>query len=165
MKAHSGHLYCQCKPGFKGPYCETEQCTRPCHNGGTCIKDPSNPYQHSCRCPINFFGHYCENKSRVSLPTCPYSQCEQRAGDQVCDDQCNTHDCRWDGGDCSLSRQPWANCAASVPCWDLFKNGRCDEECNNPGCLFDGFECQETPSDLCKYVTLPPILSLLFQIK
>lgn len=73
----------------------------------------------------------------------------------MCDDQCNNHECKWDGGDCSLNwQQPWVNCTASVPCWNLFKNGRCDKECDNPGCLFDGFECQETPPGTCKYVTL-----------
>lgn len=167
MKARTGHLYCQCKQGFKGPRCETEQwCTRTCHNGGTCIKDPSNPYQDTCRCPTNFFGRYCENKSRVPFPTCLYPQCEQRARDKVCDEPCNTHDCEWDGGDCSLSwPHPWENCTASVPCWSLFKNGRCDKECDNAGCLFDSFECQEAPSDICKYVALPLIQSLLFHIK
>lgn len=168
MKSHTGHLYCQCKQGFKGPHCELEQwCTRPCQNGGTCVKDPSNPYLHSCHCPINFSGPYCENKSRVSsTPACPYSQCKDLANDTVCDQQCNVYECQWDGGDCSLSwPKPWANCTASIPCWDLFKNERCDKECDNPGCLFDGFKCQESQTDLCKYVTLPLNLPLLLHLK
>lgn len=148
-----GHLYCQCQSGFSGPHCENEQrCPWNCQNGGTCIKDPSNPYQYSCRCPMRFSGPYCDNKLITPrTPTCPYLQCEQHSGDKVCDDQCNNHECQWDGGDCSLNwQQPWVNCDASVPCWDLFKNGQCNKECDNPGCLFDSFECQETTSS-CKY--------------
>lgn len=161
-----GQLYCQCQPGFSGPHCEIEQrCQRPCQNGGTCIKDPSNLYQYSCRCPMHFSGRYCENRITIDPPTCPYLQCTRQSGDKVCDDQCNNHACQWDGGDCSLNwERPWDNCTASVPCWDLFKNGKCDKECDNPGCLFDSFECQETPPATCKYVTILFILSLLLPI-
>lgn len=167
MESPVGHLYCQCQPGFSGPHCENEQrCPWKCQNGGTCMKDPSNPYQYSCRCPMHFSGRYCENKLLTpGTPTCPYLQCERQSGDKVCDDQCNNHECQWDGGDCSLNWQkPWVNCKVSVACWDLFKNGRCDKECDNPGCLFDSFECQETPPAPCKYVTPLFILSLLLQL-
>lgn len=124
-----------------------------CQNGGTCVKDPTNPYQYSCRCPMYFSGRYCENKHILEVPrSCPYLQCVQHSGDKVCDDQCNNHECQWDGGDCSLNwKRPWDNCTASVPCWDLFKNGRCDKECDTPGCLFDSFECQETKPAPCTY--------------
>lgn len=155
MKSPLGHVHCQCQDGFSGPRCENKQrCPQACLNGGTCITDPSNPYQYICRCPVHFYGRYCENKE-VPTATCPYVQCEQHSGDKVCDDQCNNHECQWDGGDCSLNwRQPWLNCTAKVPCWDFFKNGRCDKECDNPGCLFDSFECQETSVASCKYVIL-----------
>lgn len=153
MQSAVGQLRCQCAAGFSGPHCEiSHRCLLPCQNGGTCINDPANPSQYSCHCPLNFSGRHCEN----NLPrarSCPYVQCERLSGDKVCDDQCNNHDCRWDGGDCSLNwQQPWANCTAGVPCWDLFKNGQCDKECDNPGCLFDSFECQEAPEETCKYV-------------
>lgn len=153
MKSPFGRLYCQCQGGFSGPHCENKQrCS--CQNGGTCITDPSNPNQYSCRCPNEFSGRYCENKE-VSIQACPYVQCERQSGDKVCDDQCNNHECNWDGGECSLSwSNPWRNCTANVPCWNFFKNGRCDKECDNPGCLFDSFECQDTPGATCKYVTL-----------
>ena len=152
-----GHVYCHCQSGFSGAHCESEQrCQWLCENGGTCIKDPSNPNQHSCRCPMHFSGPFCENKLSVAAtPSCPYAHCERQSGDRVCDEQCNNHECQWDGGDCSLNwRQPWVNCTDSGPCWDRFKNGQCDQECNNAGCLFDSFECQETAPSPCKYVTL-----------
>lgn len=154
MESAVGNLYCQCLQGFSGSHCENNQwCPWPCQNGGTCIKDSANPGLYSCRCPSNFSGRYCENNVVTSAPSaCPYLQCE-RSKDKVCDDQCNNHECQWDGGDCSLNwKQPWVNCTASVACWDLFKNGHCDKECNNPGCLFDGFECQKP--NVCKYVYL-----------
>lgn len=151
---HNGQPLCQCPPGFSGHLCENEQrCSVTCHNGGTCVKDPANPFQHSCRCPPLFSGHFCEKRASLSPPTCPDPQCEHLSGDKVCDNQCNNHQCQWDGGDCSLScLQPWVNCTASVPCWDLFQNGRCDQECNNAACLFDSFECQQAPPSVCEYV-------------
>lgn len=159
----AGHLYCHCQPGFSGAHCENQlRCPWPCQNGGTC--DQSKPYQFSCHCPPHFTGRYCENKLPSSgPPSCPYLQCGQHSQDRVCDDQCNNHECQWDGGDCSLNWQkPWENCTASIPCWDRFKNRQCDKECDNPGCLFDGFECQDLSP--CKYVTLVYILSLHLQL-
>uniref|UniRef100_A0A665WAB6 Neurogenic locus notch homolog protein 2-like n=1 Tax=Echeneis naucrates TaxID=173247 RepID=A0A665WAB6_ECHNA len=155
LQSQSGHLYCHCQPGFTGQQCENEQrCSRACQNGGTCIKDPlMNMNQYTCACTMHFTGRYCETKVIPRhTPTCPYQHCSRQAGDKVCDDQCNNYKCQWDGGDCSLNwNQPWINCTASVPCWDLFKNGQCDKECDNPGCLFDSFECQESPQSTCKY--------------
>lgn len=149
-------LRCECQAGFSGTHCEKEQrCPWTCQNGGTCIKDPTNPYHYKCQCQMYFTGQYCENKPLVPrTPTCPYPECAGRRGDSVCDGHCNNHECQWDGGDCSLKwPQPWENCTASIPCWDLFKDGHCDKACNNAGCLFDGFDCMET-TPTCKYVTL-----------
>uniref|UniRef100_A0A673W043 Notch receptor 2 n=1 Tax=Salmo trutta TaxID=8032 RepID=A0A673W043_SALTR len=151
-----GRPHCRCQPGFSGPRCETvHSCqNRPCLNGGTCMKDPH--YQYSCHCPAHFSGRHCENvifdPSPSTPASCPYVECEQHSGDKVCDPQCNSHECQWDGGDCSLHwRQPWVNCTAPVACWELFRNGRCDPECDNSGCLFDSFECQESAQSYCKY--------------
>lgn len=165
METLGGRLYCQCQLGFTGPHCENEmRC--PCRNGGTCIKDPANPYQQRCRCPPNFSGRYCENQqTKAHPPTCPYLECAKHSGDEVCDEQCNNHECQWDRGDCSLNwTQPWVNCTASVPCWDLFKNGRCDKECDNSACLFDSFECQEAPAPPCKYEMLLFISAIFMQL-
>lgn len=130
---------------------------RPCRNGGTCLRDALSPAQYACSCPAPFSGPNCEamvlDPRALPEPECPYDECELRAGDGVCDPQCNRHECAWDGGDCSLRRQqPWENCdVASVRCWELFHNGHCDPECDNAGCLFDSFECQNAGSS-CKYV-------------
>uniref|UniRef100_A0A8C7VA42 Notch receptor 2 n=1 Tax=Oncorhynchus mykiss TaxID=8022 RepID=A0A8C7VA42_ONCMY len=156
QESQVGRPHCRCQPGFSGPRCETvHSCqNRPCLNGGTCMKDPL--YQYSCHCPAHFSGRHCENvifdPSSSTPASCPHVECEQHSGDKVCDPQCNSHECQWDGGDCSLHwRQPWVNCTAPVPCWELFRNGRCDPECDNSGCLFDSFECQESAQSYCKY--------------
>uniref|UniRef100_A0A6Q2X482 Notch receptor 2 n=1 Tax=Esox lucius TaxID=8010 RepID=A0A6Q2X482_ESOLU len=150
-QSQSGHLHCRCQPGFSGQHCEKVQScqNQPCLNGGTCMPDPHYPFQYSCRCPTYFSGRHCESVNPT--PSCPYAACEQQSGDKVCDQLCNNHECQWDGGDCSLHwRQPWANCTAPVPCWELFHNNRCDHECDNSGCLFDSFECQESTKS-CTY--------------
>uniref|UniRef100_A0A672LG93 Neurogenic locus notch homolog protein 2-like n=1 Tax=Sinocyclocheilus grahami TaxID=75366 RepID=A0A672LG93_SINGR len=145
----NGRPQCRCPKGFTGPHCEsiTNRCM--CQNGGRCMPDDSNKF--SCQCPPGFSGPTCQTYK----PSCPYLECEQRAGDKVCDPQCRTPECEWDGGDCTLHwDKPWKNCTASVPCWELFHNGRCDPECDNAGCLFDSFECQKgssTGPSTCKY--------------
>lgn len=143
-----GNPQCHCPPGFGGGRCEIVQ-NCPCHNGGLCVPDPQNRHQVTCRCPPPFQGRHCERLASLptpsARPSCPYVQCEQTAGDGVCDPQCKNQECSWDGGDCSLHwPKPWENCTANVHCWDLFGNERCDPECDNAGCLFDNFECQGT---------------------
>ncbi len=145
-----GHLQCRCPMGLTGPHCEsiTNRCM--CQNGGKCMPDDSNKF--SCQCPPGFSGPTCQTYK----PSCPYLECKKLAGDKVCDPQCKTPECEWDGGDCTLHLdKPWKNCTASIPCWELFRNGRCDPECNNAGCFFDSFECQKgssTGPSTCKYV-------------
>ena len=148
-----GNIRCMCPAGFAGQHCEVAQMchSRPCRNGATCVGDSSAMLGYRCLCPGRFAGYHCDQDAAAPEPVsaCPYPQCEQQAGDRVCDPQCNNHMCQWDGGDCSLHwERPWSNCTASVPCWELFRNKRCDKECDNSGCLFDSFECQESPQ--CK---------------
>lgn len=38
---------------------------------------------------------------------------------------------------------PWANCTASIKCWEHFGDGVCNQECNNGPCLFDGRDCEK----------------------
>ncbi|TRZ01243.1 hypothetical protein DNTS_014817 [Danionella cerebrum] len=137
----NGRPQCRCPAGFIGAHCEiTNRCM--CQNGGVCIPDDSGKF--TCRCLPGFSGPTCQ----MNVPSCPYLECEQRARDKVCDPQCKNQECNWDGGDCSLHwDKPWKNCTASVPCWNLFHNGRCDPECNNAGCLFDSFEYKDYCAD------------------
>jgi len=63
--------------------------------------------------------------------------------------QCNTYECEYDGGDCSFGiKNPWAKCSPALQCQKFFRDGMCDEQCNNADCLFDGYDC-ERPRDAC----------------
>lgn len=147
---------CSCLPGYGGPQCQhrsTEGCSsKPCRNGGVCTEETSYPY-FSCQCSKDWAGKRCEHKSLVlQVPTCPLSDCHRKANDSVCDKECNTFACRWDGGDCSLAMNPWANCTNPM-CWRVFNNSQCDEACNNEDCLYDNFDCRNKEK-VCKLVQL-----------
>ena len=79
---------------------------------------------------------------------CIQNNCEAKAGDYKCHEECNTHICNYDGGDCRLGLNPWKYCNVTVrsrqrkSCRDVFQDGYCDEECNNKACLFDGRDCE-----------------------
>lgn len=110
-----------------------------------------------CSCPSNFNGLLCHildysfvgGFGRDITPppevevSCEIPQCDEWAGNHICDSLCNNHACGWDGGDCSLNfDDPWQNCSAALQCWRYFNDGKCDGQCNSPGCLYDGFDCQ-----------------------
>ncbi|XP_070568051.1 neurogenic locus notch homolog protein 1-like [Ptychodera flava] len=76
---------------------------------------------------------------------CRIIGCESKHGNGVCDEECNTHECSWDGMECSLGLLPWANCTvSSVKCWDVFEDGVCDDDCNVGMCMYDGFDCRSS---------------------
>ncbi len=104
-----------------------------------------------CHCPATWNGQQCESYDprfmggvgRKAAPNgiseellrdkiqCASQGCHDKAGNGICDEDCNTPGCDFDGGDCSLGVSPWANCTSPLRCWELFKNKICDEECNN----------------------------------
>ena len=47
---------------------------------------------------------------------CAENRCEAKKGDNRCDDECNTHFCDYDGGDCRIGLNPWKECTVSVFC-------------------------------------------------
>uniref|UniRef100_A0A1B0DGM5 LNR domain-containing protein n=1 Tax=Phlebotomus papatasi TaxID=29031 RepID=A0A1B0DGM5_PHLPP len=87
----------------------------------------------------------------TQIPLCSHGQqelcikrgCREKQGNFVCDEECNTYACNFDGNDCSLGINPWRNCTAKISCWQVFMDGKCDEECNNAQCLFDGHDCEK----------------------
>ncbi|XP_010714209.1 neurogenic locus notch homolog protein 2 [Meleagris gallopavo] len=144
---------CYCPRLAVGEECQTNTgcASAPCQNGGSCHPRSQPPYYY-CQCPDHAQGSQCEQLIHPSQEPlgCLDSQCAEKARDSYCDEDCNTHACQWDGGDCSLTMEdPWANCSSSFRCWMLF-NGQCDEFCNTPECLFDNFECQQN-GRMCKY--------------
>lgn len=139
---------CTCQPGYGGPQCQhrtNEGCSsQPCQNEGLCTEETSFPY-FQCQCGIRFKGKRCEQINppvEPPAPSCPLADCHSKANDGVCDKECNSHACQWDGGDCSLTVNPWARCA-DPRCWRLFNNSQCDQFCNNPECLYDNFDCRK----------------------
>ncbi|KAK1785538.1 hypothetical protein P4O66_018902 [Electrophorus voltai] len=140
---------CACPHGFAGPQCQhrsNESCSsRPCRNGGVCTEEASFPF-FSCQCVPGWRGKRCEQEAGppgapAPPPACPLAECSSKAGDGVCDKECNTFACRWDAADCSLAVNPWARCA-DPRCWRVFNNSQCDESCNNADCLYDNFDCR-----------------------
>lgn len=153
---------CLCLGSFTGPECQfpaSSPCvgSNPCYNQGTCEPTSESPF-YRCLCPAKFNGLLCHildysftgGAGRDIPPpqieeACELPECQEDAGNKVCNLQCNNHACGWDGGDCSLNfNDPWKNCTQSLQCWEYFSDGRCDSQCNSAGCLFDGFDCQLT---------------------
>lgn len=148
--------HCTCLTGYAGPQCQhrsNEGCSsQSCRNGGLCTEETSFPF-FLCQCAQGWAGKRCEQGStrliEVPLPpSCPLADCHGKANDGVCDKECNTFPCRWDGGDCSLAVNPWARCT-DPRCWRVFNNSQCDESCNNADCLYDNFDCKNKDK-ICK---------------
>ncbi|CAJ0925727.1 unnamed protein product [Ranitomeya imitator] len=150
---------CVCSDEFTGPLCQypvSSPCnSNPCYNGGTCKFVTEEPF-YQCICPQNFNGLFCHildygfkggQGQDIEPPefeeACGIDLCADQAGNKICNTNCNTHACGWDGGDCSLDfHDPWKNCTEALQCWKYFNDGKCDSQCNNAGCLYDGFDCQ-----------------------
>ena len=81
------------------------------------------------------------------IAKCQRNRCAAKAGDNRCDEECNSHFCNYDGGDCRLGINPWKMCNVTTRsgnnCWDVFNDGRCNAECNSKECLFDGRDCSD----------------------
>ena len=97
--------------------------------------------------------------------------CPTRARNGVCDPECNTQRCGFDGGDCQppppTTRRPppttrppptqRPSCTPRYPadyCPSKAGNGRCDPECNTRACGNDGGDCEPPEPPTNGY--LPP---------
>ena len=71
--------------------------------------------------------------------------------DTFCDDELNTPECNYDGGDCCVQRnEDWHKYCTACDCIGMdcpsikkwWGNGRkCDGKWNNAGCFYDGGDC------------------------
>ena len=155
---------CRCPAGTTGKTCEQDtrnECTyNPCKNGH-CIDKVGD---YDCSCQPEWRGKNCDISDRASpggvdksngryeivdlqeeKQKCIEYDCERKAGDNRCHEECNTHACNYDGLDCRLGINPWKYCNATSKgksCWEVFEDGRCDEACNTKECLFDGRDCE-----------------------
>ena len=157
---------CRCPAGTTGKTCEQDtrnECTyNPCQNKGHCIDKVGD---YDCSCQPEWRGKNCDISDRASpggvdksngryvhydtyeeKQKCIEYECDRKAGDNRCDEECNTHACNYDGLDCRLGINPWKYCNATSrggkSCWEVFEDGRCDEACNSKECLFDGRDCE-----------------------
>uniref|UniRef100_A0A1I7U5R3 Neurogenic locus Notch protein n=1 Tax=Caenorhabditis tropicalis TaxID=1561998 RepID=A0A1I7U5R3_9PELO len=146
------HGFCKCPPEFTGDRCERKRCPvgysepecekktercEECLNGGKCLETSG-----LCDCPYGYKGTRCQDIVEEE-GLCLQHNCSSLASNSICNPECNSKECGFDGGDCSDS--PFAKCLYPSRCAEIFGNGVCDQECNNEGCLFDGLDCQEHP--------------------
>lgn len=164
-----GGYHCDCPIGTIGTHCEIDslnECdSNPCQHPEAICQDKLGDYV--CFCPprhngknCNIFdksfpgglGHdvtprkeisnYYERDLELQRQQCLINNCRLKRGNFKCDMECNTYACDFDGNDCSLGINPWANCTAPIKCWEVFMDGICNPDCNNPECLFDGRDCE-----------------------
>lgn len=165
-----GGYRCECPVGTTGTNCEIDslnECeSNPCQHPEATCQDKLADY--ACFCPPKHTGKNCELYDRnfkggLGKPVVPrqldsvnyyakdlekqrdeclINNCPLKRGNMRCDDECNKYACDFDGNDCSLGLNPWANCTAPIRCWEVFMDGVCNPDCNNPQCLFDGRDCE-----------------------
>lgn len=165
-----GGYICDCPVGTTGVNCEVDsinECnSNPCLHPEAICQDKIGDY--ACYCPPKRTGKNCEIYDRsasggLGRPVkpqqdfnsfyardlekqrqlCIRNNCPLKRGNMHCDEECNTYACDFDGNDCSLGINPWANCTAPTKCWEVFMDGVCNQDCNNPQCLFDGRDCEK----------------------
>ena len=172
--ADSSGYRCECPLGTTGTKCQVDnrnECMyNPCGDNGRCIDKPGD---YDCNCKTQWKGKNCDVYDEsspggidvtpsaghpgkylvvdyaIELGMCKKNRCEEKAGDRICDPECNKLACKFDEGDCNLGVNPWKRCNATSygkPCADVFKDGKCDEACNTEACLFDGRDCENEGS-------------------
>lgn len=166
-----GGYHCDCPVGTIGTNCEIDslnECdSSPCQHPEAICQDKYGDY--ACYCPPKRTGKNCEiydpnshgglgrsaetpvdttsiydSDLAIQRKRCVANNCASKRGDHKCDEECNTYACDFDGNDCSLGINPWANCTAPIKCWEVFMDGNCNPDCNNRQCLFDGLDCEKS---------------------
>ncbi|XP_017487603.1 PREDICTED: neurogenic locus notch homolog protein 2-like, partial [Rhagoletis zephyria] len=160
---------CVCNPGYTGYRCETKMdiCdSNPCRNGGVCIGTGFGSFK--CRCPFTHSGSHCEHLhdtlailSQGPWRDCPNAMhCHERFGNKICDPECNSPQCFYDGFDCRSAGRGGSGgnggggngggsgqfTGTCLPEYDTYcalnyGNGHCDQGCNNTVCGWDGMDC------------------------
>nr|NVI76514.1 Notch [Cucujiformia] len=131
-----GDYVCFCPAKHVGKNCEMYD-----HNAPAGIGQDISTALSGSRPDIKSF--YAEVLEREKQ-SCLKKKCPMKRGNRICDEECNSYACDFDGNDCSLGINPWANCTAPTKCWAVFMDGVCNEECNTAECLFDGRDCQKS---------------------
>ncbi|VDM94578.1 unnamed protein product, partial [Onchocerca ochengi] len=74
---------------------------------------------------------------------CYLHNCSLKAGNNICDSECNYPTCQYDGYDCTAHLQPFQHCPIADFCGRVFHDNKCDSICDRSECLFDGFDCNK----------------------
>mmetsp|Transcript_13652 Transcript_13652/g.40268 ORF Transcript_13652/g.40268 Transcript_13652/m.40268 type:complete len:516 (+) Transcript_13652:70-1617(+) len=89
------------------------------------------------------------SKNAQETPMCAPSCNEFDLSDGICDKECNTTACFFDGGDCLVTHSrgtcDWRTRAGCPSSW--IGDGVCDEECFVEECEWDGNDCANTQSE------------------
>ncbi|PAA59296.1 hypothetical protein BOX15_Mlig029643g1 [Macrostomum lignano] len=154
---------CICPPGTAGLRCEIDYINSckssasptgesPCHGDQSECRDLPEGFR--CRCQPGLCGPTCDRECPTleeERSSCRMHGCQTKAGNGVCDPDCDSLACDWDGGDCASGWQPWANCTAARSgdaggCIAGYGDGLCQLECSDQRCLFDGGDCDASTS-------------------
>nr|UZP64863.1 notch 4 [Schmidtea mediterranea] len=129
----NGSPICECKGEFTG-----KNCTIP-------LKETRKEALINIKIPKTFNEKQLIIKKTKSPSLCD-NLCKASFENGICDQQCNTFACNYDGGDCD----PWRKCYGNdlKHCKGVFNDGVCNPECNNVDCLFDGEDCHKSS---CKF--------------
>ncbi|KFD52708.1 hypothetical protein M513_06364 [Trichuris suis] len=165
--------FCDCLAGTSGKHCELKYLTsclvNGCLNGGTC---ESQKGAFVCRCPPHFTGAQCHIRDTSFLQDvgmqsdinavelgsnpfndsdkkyiCSINECHIKANNGLCNPECNSYLCNFDGIDCAGNLEPFHQCSNKEYCANVFRNELCDPQCNTEDCLFDGFDCFKIEND------------------
>ncbi|KAK2139033.1 hypothetical protein LSH36_2109g00002 [Paralvinella palmiformis] len=141
-------VYCVCKAGYTGHYCDTniDDCNPdPCVNGGQC-KDSINDF--TCDCPPGYKGKTCG----IELDECSSNPCLHKG---TCLDLLNLYTCQCAAGYTGTNCEIDIDECASNPCYN---GATCQQGINLYTCKcvpgFTGYSCQtaikECISDPCQ---------------
>lgn len=87
-------------------------------------------------CPPGFEGRMCK-QHRIFLDNnhleelleeqiCLLQNCSSKAGNNVCDSECNYPACQYDGFDCTAHLEPFRHCPFPDFCGRVFHDNKCD---------------------------------------
>merc|ERR1711981_266560 len=144
---------CGAPQWFGDTYCDDENNNPECgfDGGDCCQEDPNDGWDNYCE--------FCDCLEMEATTEPPMGECAipHWFGDNYCDDENNTPECGFDGGDCcgddvntsycsececfdfpeTTQAPDGSNC--EIPHW--FGDSYCDDENNNADCGFDGGDC------------------------
>ena len=80
----------------------------------------------------------------------------------VCDEECNTETCLFDGWECMSVGQ----CVEEAECKRLTGDGQCQSHCYTTACPYDGLDCSQNENDFVRccysrFICIPTLVSFI----